>query len=431
MQFAQKMQDPIESQRRAVSSAARSSFEQRRRGSLDPWAQRPHSPSEGKVIAIYLDALQGYGADKVVLKIANGLVHRGLQVELVLSKVPQSGFANIDPAIQVVSLEGSRHTPVRNVAALSRYLKRRQPDILFSSIHFNNVVATLALALSGIRCKLVLRQANALQEQFKDYFSPVAVLLHPLTQYAYRRAEVVISPCRAIEADLTGFMKVAAHKIQVIYNPTVTQDIAEKAKEPVQHRWLKPDRTYPVIVSVGRLKPQKDFDMLLRAFERLKSRYSPDAKLIIVGEGPLRGSLETLADKLRISDSVHLMGFCKNPYALMAAGDMYVSSSKYEGLPNTVIEALSLGQKIVATACQGGTAEILRYGKYGRLVPVRNPDVMAKSIAEALMNDSRAVPGAALAFEHEAQVDKYYDLFLNLMNGASFQPSYNLATAAI
>ncbi|MEL6938355.1 MAG: glycosyltransferase [Cyanobacteria bacterium J06598_1] len=400
---------------------------QRRESALPALLEQMDAPTSGaKTIAIYLDALQGYGADKVVLKIANGLVSRGLQVELVLSKVPQSGFANINPAIRLVSLEGSRHTPIKNVTALASYLKRRRPDILFSSIHFNNVVAALALTLSGVKhCKLILRQANALQEQFKDYFPPVVTLLQPLTRLAYRRADVVVSPCRAIEADLTGFMKVSEHKIQVIYNPTVTKDIAQRASDTIDHKWLHPDRTYPVIVSVGRLKPQKDFFTLLRAFKKFQTRYEPDAKLVIVGEGPLRHQLESLAKQLNIFESTHFLGFHQNPYAFMAAADVYVSSSRYEGLPNTVIEAVSLGQRIVATACQGGTAEILRYGQYGKLVPVKNPDVMATGLAAALAGEPIADPAAAAAaFEHEAQVEKYYGLFIKVANDVRFQPSY-------
>lgn len=375
--------------------------------------QNGRSPN---VIAIYLDSLQGYGADKILLKIANGLVARGLNVDLILSKTSDETVTKIDPSINVVDLKGSRFTPVKNVIALASYLRQRQPEILFSSIHFNNIVATLALRISGIDCKLILRQANTLQEQLKDYSPPVSQILHPLTSLAYKRADVVVSQCKAMVSDLTEFMKVDEEKIKVIYNPTITSDIFEKSKASVEHRWLGAEKPYPVILSVGRLKPQKDFCTLLKAFRKVKQTYLPNAKLIILGEGPLRGSLEALATELCIRDDVDFIGFNKNPYAFMSATDIYVSSSRYEGLPNSLIEALCLGKRVVATACKGGTAEILKYGQYGKLVPVGSPDVMAQSIAESLMSSNPVSPDATKDFEHESQIYKYSDMFLQILS---------------
>ena len=369
-----------------------------------------------KIIAIYIDKLQGYGADRVLVKIADGLVSQGWQVDLIVSQLFSNMAPEIDPSIRVVNLKGTRYTPIRNVMALAEYLKRDRPDILFSSIHFNNIVATFALALSGIQCKLVLRQANTLKEQFKDYPLLVSKVLHALVRLSYHRADIVVAQCNAMISDLTDFMDIYREKIRVIYNPTVTADIAERASDTIKHKWLISYRSYPVILSAGRLKPQKDFETLIKAFKELKQQYSPDAKLIILGEGPLRGRLESLAKNLGIFESIDFVGFHKNPYAFMAAVDVYVSSSRYEGLPNTLIEALSLGTQVVATACKGGTSEILKYGKYGKLVPVASPHVMAKSIAEALAFPVPVITHATDDFNHEAQVDKYIDMLLQLLN---------------
>ncbi|MEL7459290.1 MAG: glycosyltransferase, partial [Pseudomonadota bacterium] len=185
--------------------------------------------------------------------------------------------------------------------------------------------------------------------------------------------------------------------------------------ERVSHKWLLDNRKHPIILSVGRLKPQKDFETLLKAFQKFRRNYSADAKLIIVGEGPLREQLEALIVQLGIQASVDLVGFHHNPYAFMSATDIYVSSSRYEGLPNTLIEAISLGKRVVATACKGGTAEILKYGKYGRLVPVSSPDVMARSIADSLMSPNPAEPDATKDFDFEAQMSKYFALFQQML----------------
>ena len=374
------------------------------------------SPAVGRV-AIYLDSLQGYGADKVLVKITNGLAQKGVQVDLVVAKKPEHPVQELHPGVQVLNLGSSRKQILRNVLGLSRYLSIHQPDVLFSSIHFNNVTATTALALSqvlsGVSSRLVLRQANTLRHHLKSYPFPVGHALGFCTRLSYKRADTIISQSEGMSRDVKDFMKADPEKIRLIYNPTVTPDIFEKAQQPTNHVWFD-QHTAPIVLAAGRLKPQKDFTTLIRAFADVKQTI-PEARLVILGDGPQRQELETLAAELGIADSVDLPGFQRNPYAFIAMADMFILSSRYEGLPNILIEALALGKRIVATDCESGPAEILQQGKYGPLVPVGSRDRMADAIREALQQPYACLrmPQATANFTQDTQVEKYIRIFSN------------------
>ena len=357
-------------------------------------------------ISIYIDCLQGYGADKVLVKLANGLVEQGISVDLIVAKKIVELNLKIDDSVNVIQLNSSRFNPVKNIVCLLRYIRKNQPECLLSSIHFNNVVLATALFLSNNKAKLILRQANVLEEQFKGYPSVVSFTLYHLLKLAYKKADLLIAPSQAVAFDMKKYLKAKPNKIKVIYNPTVTLDIFEKAKQDPNHHWF--GKNHQIVLSVGRLKPQKDFATLLRAFAKVKQNLD-SAKLIILGEGFLRQELQNLAIQLKIEKDVDLAGFKPNPYSFIANADLFVSSSVYEGLPNVLIEAFALNQKIIATNSNGGSAEILQDGLYGELVPVSNPDSMAEAIKRNLTGGSRILkePRPRHIFNQSSQVNEY------------------------
>lgn len=384
-------------------------------------------PTTANRVAIYLDSLQGYGADRTLIKITNSLANQGIGVDLVLAKPANQAAQNIHPSIRMFNLGSSRKNVIKNVLGLARYLSIHQPDVLFSSIHFNNVTAASSLALakmfSTVNSKLIVRQANTLRHQLRTYPFPIGFLLGFCTRLVYKKADLIISQSEGMTRDVTGFMKAAPHKVRLIYNPTVTPDLFKQAQQPTHHPWFD-HRTAPIVLAVGRLKPQKDFPNLLRAFAQVKQQI-PDARLVILGEGPQRKELESLAHQLGIADSFDLPGFRSNPHAFIAMADVFVLSSQYEGLPNVLIEALALGKRIVATDCDSGPAEILKYGQYGKLVPVGDIDQMADAIGKELRKPFACLnqPQAIEDFQQETQVEKYVQVFYadSTQQGKSFK----------
>lgn len=205
--------------------------------------------------------------------------------------------------------------------------------------------------------------------------------LPPLLSKMYSQANAVIGVSSVVAKDLERTLDVPADKIHVTYNPVVDETLIRHASEPVNHPWLT-QKKCPVLISVGRMRAQKDYPTLLKAFKA--AREQGPLRLIILGDGPERTALEHVAQALGIADDVDMPGYEKNPYPFMAAADALVLSSRWEGLPGVLIEALACGCQIVSTDCHGGSAEVLDHGRYGRLVPMEDPEEMARAIWLAL-----------------------------------------------
>jgi glycosyltransferase involved in cell wall biosynthesis len=211
---------------------------------------------------------------------------------------------------------------------------------------------------------------------------------------------------------LTQAARIPHDLIQVIYNPIVTPDLQCKSETPLEHPWFK-DGEPPVILAVGRLTDQKAFDVLIQAFSHVRENHP--AHLLILGEGENRPALQSLIDRLGLKQDVNLMGFVQNPYPYMAHASSFVLPSRWEGLPTVLVEALYLGTPIVATDCPGGSREILQDGKFGRLVPVDEPLILAEAI-ELSLSDRRVYPPKEswMPFNLDFVVDRYLNLLLGV-----------------
>jgi glycosyltransferase involved in cell wall biosynthesis len=205
-------------------------------------------------------------------------------------------------------------------------------------------------------------------------------------------------------------MGIPRSHIQVIYNPIVTPDLQAKAKAPLEHPWFRSGEP-PVILAAGRLTAQKDYSMLIRAFARV--RQVRPARLMILGEGEDRPILEELARQLGVEQDVSLPGFVMNPYPYMAHAALFVLSSRWEGLPTVLVEALYCGAPLIATDCPSGPREILRDGQYGQLVPVGDDIFLARAIETTLDSSTPHFSRESWhLFELESVVHQYVSTLL-------------------
>ena len=208
--------------------------------------------------------------------------------------------------------------------------------------------------------------------------------------YGIGRGKVV-----AVSEDLANYIKQQIPSIsnQVYYcpNPVVNQDLLDKAENNTEN--FSHPRAY--FCAVGRLCKQKGFDLLLRSYAKALTLDENLPDLVIVGDGELEHQLQSLAEILSIRDKIKFYGFSTNPYFILKHAKLFLLSSRHEGLPTVLIEALALKKKIVAFNCPTGAREILKDGKYGTLVPAENIDLFAKSIVETF-NSNLTVPDEAI-----------------------------------
>jgi glycosyltransferase involved in cell wall biosynthesis len=195
----------------------------------------------------------------------------------------------------------------------------------------------------------------------------------------------------------------------VIRNPVITAALARQAAAPCPHPWLDgPQRAaHPVILGAGRLGSQKGFDILLQAFAAMTGNHQ--ARLIILGEGNHRRDLEGLARALNVADRVLMPGFQSDFYAWLARADLFVLSSRWEGSPNVLTEALALGVPSVSTDCPSGPREVLDNGRYGPLVPVDDADQLCRAMEQTLETPPRSdqLKKAVAEYTAETSAERY------------------------
>jgi len=262
--------------------------------------------------------------------------------------------------------------------------------------------------------QLILREANTLSVAYAQSENLRDRSLRLLARRFYPRADAVVAVSKGVADDLIDRVGIPRNVVRVIYNPTFDREILSLMQEEASHPWLH-DGGPPVILSVGRLFPQKRFDTLIQAVS-MASRRRP-LRAIILGEGDERGRLESLSRELGVANDVSLPGFVNNPYAFMARADLYVMSSAWEGFPNTLVEAMACGLPVVSTDCPSGPSEII--GRYttgpqrvGTLVPVEDPPKLSEAIVNELSvdHDPAALRRRAQRFSTERAVRSYLDI---------------------
>ena len=307
----------------------------------------------------------------------------------------------------MVNLCASR--PLTALPTLVRYLRTSRPRTLAATITNANLAALWAVRLSGVPVRCLVREASTLSVELEHSSTLNRRLLPHLIGHSFRLADAVIAPSHGVADDLARTAGLPRKKIEVIYNPVVSPSLLEDARQAAGHRWLD-DPAVPVVVGMGRLTRQKDFATLIRAFARL--RESRPARLIILGEGEERAALLALAGTLGIARDVDLPGFVDNPHAFLSRAALFVLSSRWEGLPGVLIEALACGARVVSTDCPSGPREILADGIYGELVPIGDDIALMAAMRRSLSGQfTPPDPVKQIAlFDAEANLNKYLKL---------------------
>ncbi|MCE5274130.1 MAG: glycosyltransferase [Syntrophaceae bacterium] len=330
-------------------------------------------------LAIFLPSLRGGGAERVMMNLANGFTGKGLSVDLVLVKAEGAYLKGVPDNVRVVDLDAGR--VARSLPALVRYLRSERPGALLSAMNHANIIALWARSLAGTPTQVTISEHNNLSASMRNVPSRRARFMPWLMRCFYPLADSIVAVSKGVADDLASAIHMPRERITVIYNPVVTPELLQMAREPLDHPWFRPGEP-PVILGAGRLTRQKDFSMLIRSFALV--RKERPARLLILGEGGERRELEELAGTLGIAGDIDMPGFVDNPYKYMAGAALFALSSKWEGLSTVVIEAMACGTPVVSTDCPSGPREILMDGQYGSLVPVGNVEYFTRAVLKAL-----------------------------------------------
>ena len=337
-------------------------------------------------IALFFHDLGIGGAERVMLQLAQGFLEAGHPVDLVLARAEGPLRSEVPEEARLIDFETAN--PVTLLIKLIHYLRMERPQSLLSPFEVTSVIAIVAKRIARVSTRVVVRisvhlSRNKRPKKWKKTLERLVVSrIYPL-------ADGVIAVSQGVAEDLAGYAGIPLERIQVIHNPVLSDRLFQLAEQPVTHPFFE-DRQCPVILGAGRLTEQKDFLTLIQAYDLLRLR--TPARLIILGDGEERPALEEFIREAGLHGFVDLPGFEVNPFAFMKQAMAFVLSSKWEGLPNVLIQAMACGCPVISTDCLSGPSEILKGGEYGYLVPVGDATAMAEAMGAVLRGEIRRPP---------------------------------------
>lgn len=334
-------------------------------------------------LLIFIGSLSSGGAERVTANLSNYWVAKGWQITVVTLAPLNLDFYELHPAVQRIALNQTGDSAnallgtwnnLRRVRALRRVLREVRPDIALSMMTTANVL--LALAAWGLPTVCAIGSEHIHPPQF-----PLGRVWEGLRRHLYRRLAAVT----ALTEESAAWLKAHTRARQIAVIPN-----AAAWPLPVQSPRLEPAAVGVLgrqrLLAIGRLDRQKGFDGLIAAFATLADRH-PHWELVILGEGPLRPALQAQVDAAGLQQRVFMPGRVGNVGQWYESADLYVMSSRFEGFPNTLLEALAHGAPAVSFDCDTGPRDIIRHQVDGWLVPASDVAGLTAAL-DRLMGDA-------------------------------------------
>ncbi len=323
-------------------------------------------------VLLLIPHLGGGGAERVIELLARHLQSGKHEIHLCLVTQTDIGSVSLPRHVIVHALGATR---VRYGATrLFHLIWRLRPGAIFSGIAHLNLLVLLLRPFLPRKTRIYIRQNGPVTETLVAH-SFYGGVLQWLRSFLYRRADGIICQSPSMANEVSEFTRIPLERLFVLNNPI---DI-EAIRGPLHHQPAKWNGAGPHLCAVGRLSKEKGFDLLLEAFAEVKSRF-PTADLAIAGAGPEKPALGKLCETLGLNRAVRFLGQVDTPASCFHGASLFVVSSRYEGLPNALLEAVAGGLPIVAVPASPGLVELLA-GKPGVWLA---HEISAEALSESL-----------------------------------------------
>ena len=343
-----------------------------------------------KRILFVINSLEGGGAERALSRLLVALSGDAWAAdkEIHLVLLDDYEVEQVIPASVKVTTLSAQGSFLKSVTGLASVIRAIKPDAVVSYLTRANLAASVVCKL--MRIPVIISERVNTTHHLTGRFAFIQKLM---VRLLYPLPNRVVAVSGGVKEDLVQNFNVSASKCSVVYNGYDHSELYELSQESVASI---SDR--PFAIALGRLVPNKNVTMLLRAWRLAQ----PQCDLLILGEGPDRDMLQQEVDAYNeISDyKIRLAGFCKNPYPYIAMAQFYVSASNAEGFPNSLVEAMTLGLPVISTDCPSGPREILAPGlakpvtsavqaEWGLLTPTRNEEAMAAALSVFNIDEMR------------------------------------------
>ncbi len=360
-------------------------------------------------ICVAVSAFSRTGVPLAQLRFARALAEKGHDVDFLIGGIDLRSPELCYPVVSGVNIITLEQSKVRNMFfPLCSYLRKATPDVVFSAEdHFNGAFLLAAIATAS-RAKISGSSRVPPSDSYSNAIFSKRWFKKQLMRAVMWRADALTCVSKDMVDDYRHYFGSSAPHVGV-YNIIVDKASLLRMQEPLDDPWFN-DRSSPLLVAAGTLTTRKGFADLIRAMHELSK--TKKARLVILGEGPLRAKLQSLIDELGLSESVRLHGLVDNPLKYYARANIFALSSYAEGLPNVLVEAMMCGCTPVATDCRTGPREVFDGGKYGYLVPVGDSVALAAGMASAI---DRPISAEMLAeaikpFYEDAVIQRHFEV---------------------
>jgi len=372
-------------------------------------------------VAIVISRLSNGGLERVQSHLAHAFAQRGIHTAVAAGVIVHRHAGDFPPEVPVVEIASAGRLAF--APGLLNFLRRTRPDCVFTT---SNDVACMAVAMK----RLFFPQLRVVVTQHLSLSGPLGHssgwqqtklrIVRAIMRLLLRHADAFVAVTNQVANDLADEIGLDRRRIHVIHNPIIGSDFASRLDErPPVYLWGAGET--PTIVYAGRLAPEKRLDLLLDAFSELLTRRQ--ARLLIVGDGPERTALEQRICLAPLSGRCMISGFVDNVFPLIAASDVLVLPSDYEGFGNVLVEAMACGVQVVATDCPHGPREILEDGHYGQLVPTGDAAALREAIERVLTGEARIEPELLRTRARQFGVDRAADEYVSLMRDVIAAPA--------
>lgn len=359
-----------------------------------------------KLVCLFIPTLDPGGAERVLCILANGLIRNNFDVKIIVvyNADLNSCIYPLDDRITVIKMPDLDKTLYgwKKLWAHRKFFLSLNADIMIGFLwHMNH---KLALSLLFCRTPIILSERSDMNYDLKKLNKKGLTLLY----WGFRHANAYVLQTQTIKQYMTkSHWKIPEKIIHVIPNPvrSVPKDI------------ICGPRSSKKIAAMGRLDKQKGFDILLEAFAKLATKY-PDWSLSIHGTGEEYENLLLQQQQLNLNKQVEFPGLTRNSYNELSKADIFVLSSRCEGFPNVLLEAMAVGKAVIAFDCKYGPAEIIKHDSNGILVPAECTDMLADALENLIINPEKRqkLGEAAKKVVEVYKEEKIIDLWINLIN---------------
>ena len=371
-------------------------------------------------LCLFIHSLAGGGAERFIIHLTNNLNREIFDIYLILLKA-EGEYLHLLPAdIKIVDLriKSFRLSQVPHpgwLLKIAQAFRNINPDVIFSTMTTTNLMAIVARQLAFLKVPLIIQEAGILGDHLK--FDWLGALKKAIYKVLVRHADLVVVPAQAMADDLEKLFAIKSDRLKVIPNPVDFHHIDESLKNGVLAENVAAQKKLKIIVSMGRLEKIKGVDIGIKAFAELQRRIP--AYYWVLGQGGEEESLKKMAADLGISQRVNFLGFQDNPYIFLKNADCFLLSSRSEGHPYTLMEAMYCEVPCVVSRYSSSVADLIKDGEAGIVVESGNTAQMAEAMEQILKDGqirSKFIKNAKITVEKYGTgqvLPEYEKLFLS------------------